>query len=64
MIILDVTGMTCAHCIRAVTAAITALDAGARVSVDLAAGRVAAETTLPRATVAAAITAEGYAVKG
>ena len=34
----QVSGMTCGHCVRAVTQAIEALDPAARVNVDLAAG--------------------------
>jgi copper chaperone len=48
-ITLQVDGMSCGHCIRAVTNAITALDGAAKVEVDLAAKRVIAQTNLPRA---------------
>ena len=60
----DVQGMTCAHCVRAVTEAVRRLDPAARVEVDLPAGRVAVDTTAPRERVAAAIREEGYAVAG
>ncbi|WP_159999741.1 heavy-metal-associated domain-containing protein [Roseomonas sp. 18066] len=56
-----VTGMSCGHCARAVTEAIQAEDAAAVVRVDLAAGRVEADSRLPRARLAALIAAEGYA---
>lgn len=59
---LEVRGMSCAHCVRAVTQAIRERDPGAAVTVDLAAGKVRAETTLPRAAVAAAVAGEGYEV--
>ena len=59
---LKVAGMTCQHCVRAVTGAIQALDPQARVAVDLPAGTVAVETTLPMPQVAAAVAAEGYQV--
>jgi copper chaperone len=62
MITLHVDGMTCGHCVRAVTQAIQALDPGARVQVDLAAKTVATETSLTRDAVAAAIAEEGYKV--
>jgi copper chaperone len=61
---LKVTGMTCGHCVRAVTLAIQARDPQARVQVDLPAGLVRAETTLDRAALTALVTAEGYAVTG
>ncbi len=61
---LKVAGMTCGHCVRAVTQAIQARDPQARVQVDLPSGMVRAETTLPRAELAALVTAEGYAVTG
>lgn len=62
MITLHVEGMSCGHCVRAVTQAIQALDPAAKVQVDLAAKTVAAETSLARDVVAAAITEEGYKV--
>jgi copper chaperone len=63
-ITLQVEGMRCWHCIRAVTNAITALDLGAKVDVDLATKRVVAQTSLPRADVVRAVEEEGFAVKG
>ena len=63
-ITLQVEGMSCGHCIRAVTNAITALDGAAKVEVDLAAKRVVAETSLPRTDVVRAVEEEGFAVKG
>jgi copper chaperone len=59
---LKVSGMTCGHCVRAVTEAIQAKDPSAKVEVVLAEGLVRAETTLPASAVAAAITEEGYKV--
>jgi copper chaperone len=56
--------MSCGHCIRAVTNAITALDGAAKVEVDLAAKRVIAQTSLLRADVVRAVEEEGFAVKG
>lgn len=61
---LKVAGMTCGHCARAVTAAIQARDPAAKVEVALPEGLVRAETTLPRAEVAALVAEEGYAVVG
>ncbi|MFM8616831.1 MAG: cation transporter [Alphaproteobacteria bacterium] len=63
-ITLNVEGMSCGHCIRAVTNAITALDGAAKVEVDLAAKRVIAQTKLLRAEVVRAVEEEGFAVKG
>jgi copper chaperone len=59
---LKVAGMTCGHCARAVTAVIQAKDPAAKVEVVLAEGLVRAETSLPRAAVAAALADEGYQV--
>ncbi|MBG9389035.1 heavy-metal-associated domain-containing protein [Caenimonas aquaedulcis] len=58
----DVQGMSCGHCERAVTQAVKALDAAARVRVDLATGKVQVETDQPREAVARAIAQEGYQV--
>jgi copper chaperone len=57
---LKVAGMTCGHCVKAVTAAIHARDPAAKVEVVLAEGLVRAETVLPAAEVAAAVIEEGY----
>ena len=59
---LKVAGMTCGHCVKAVTAAIHARDPAAKVEVVLAEGLVRATTTLPRTEIAAAIAEEGYQV--
>ncbi|GAB3629345.1 heavy metal transporter [Pandoraea terrae] len=62
MLQFQVEGMSCNHCVQAVTRAITARDAQARVSVDLGAGQVNVESRLPAPELAAAITDAGYAV--
>ena len=62
-ITLKVEGMTCGHCVKAVTAAIQAKDPDATVVVDLDGGTVKAETVLPRHVVSMAVEEEGYAVK-
>jgi copper chaperone len=59
---LKVAGMTCGHCVKAVTQAIQAKDPAATVEVVLAEGLVRAETTLSPAAVAAAVAEEGYKV--
>ncbi|MCA3271393.1 MAG: heavy-metal-associated domain-containing protein [Roseomonas sp.] len=63
-ITLQVEGMSCGHCIRAVTNAIQALDQAAKVNVDLASKRVVAATSLPRAELVRAVEDEGFCVKG
>ena len=44
MLELNVTGMTCGHCVRAVTQAVRTVDPQADVQVDLAAKRVRVES--------------------
>lgn len=63
MHVFNVTGMTCAHCERAVTQAIKALDPQARVEVDLDAGTVRVEGTPSEQQIRAAIEEEGYQVR-
>ena len=58
----SVTGMTCAHCERAVTQAIKKIDPQAEIAIDLAAGRVEVGSIQPRDALAAAIVGEGYGV--
>ena len=57
-----VTGMTCAHCQRAVTEEITSVDGIESVSVDLATGKVTVTARQPvdRAEIAAAVDEAGY----
>ncbi len=62
MVELKVGGMTCNHCVRAVTQALQELDPAARVEVDLAAGQVRVESTATSAQLAAAISEAGYEV--
>ena len=61
-ITLKVEGMSCGHCVRAVTNAVQALDATAQVQVDLASGEVRVESGLSVEQVLAAIREEGYEV--
>ncbi len=57
----EVSGMTCGHCVRAVTDAVHGVDAAAQVAVDLDAGRVTVrEGTASPDRIAQALTAEGY----
>jgi copper chaperone len=60
--LLDVRKMTCNHCVRSVTAAVHALDPGAKVEVDLASGTVRIEGKPDAEAAAAAIREEGYEV--
>ncbi|AVO52223.1 heavy-metal-associated domain-containing protein [Ectopseudomonas mendocina] len=55
-----VSGMSCGHCVRAITQAIQMLDQAAKVEVDLAAGLVRVESSLNAEQVQAAIREEGY----
>ncbi|HEY2020282.1 heavy-metal-associated domain-containing protein [Paraburkholderia sp.] len=55
-------GMSCQHCVAAVTNAIREHDAAARVEVDLAAGRVVVESVQSVDALKAAIDEAGYTV--
>ena len=58
-----VDGMTCEHCVRAVTGAVGALPGVSDVTLDLVAGRVHVAGQTDPAAVKAAIEQEGYTVK-
>ncbi|GLK78769.1 heavy-metal-associated domain-containing protein [Methylopila turkensis] len=60
MIVLDVEGMTCDGCSKAVQNAIAARDADAVVVVNRIAGRVSADTKLSAEEAAAAVRDAGY----
>lgn len=62
MQVFNVEGMTCGHCVRAVTQAVQAQDADAKVTVDLAAKQVSVESKLDREEIAGLIKEEGYTV--
>ncbi|WJF91122.1 cation transporter [Paraburkholderia bonniea] len=57
---LTVKGMSCQHCVAAVTQAVHALDASATVNIDLAAGHVTIHSTQPSDTFCQAINEAGY----
>lgn len=57
-----VTGMTCGHCEKAVSRAITRIDPQAQVQIDRAANQVQVVSEKPRQDIAKAITEEGYQV--
>ncbi|MEM5344695.1 heavy-metal-associated domain-containing protein [Paraburkholderia azotifigens] len=59
-----VEGMSCQHCVAAVTRAIQEQDAGAQVQVDLSAGKVAVQSDASVDTLKAAIDEAGYTVVG
>ncbi len=63
MQIVKVSGMTCGHCVRAITQAIHAGDPAAEVQVDLGAGEVRVASRLSLEQVLAAIREEGYAAE-
>lgn len=60
---LQVEGMSCQHCVAAVTNAIREHDEAAQVQVDLASGRVVVESTQTADALKAAIDEAGYTVK-
>ncbi|UFH49047.1 heavy-metal-associated domain-containing protein [Pseudomonas sp. KNUC1026] len=59
----SVQGMTCGHCVRAVTQAIQAQDPKAKVDVNLAEGRVQVQSQLDAPSVAKLIEEEGYTAR-
>lgn len=60
MLTFTVPDMSCGHCVKAITNAITALDAQAQITADLESKVVTVETTAEQAAIAAALTEEGY----
>ena len=60
MIELRVTGMTCGHCVSAVTRAVKAVDPEASVQVDLGAGRVRVDGRSSADALGKAIAEAGY----
>ena len=63
MQVFSVEGMTCGHCIKAVTQAVQSQDPAASVKVDLAAREVGVESRLSAEQVINLITEEGYKAK-
>lgn len=62
MQVFNVQGMTCGHCVRAVTQAIHAVDESAKVDIDLASGEVRIESQAPAPSLREAIEEEGYKI--
>ncbi|NWF06597.1 copper resistance protein CopZ [Pseudomonas sp. 2822-15] len=63
MQVFSVEGMTCGHCVRAVTQAVQSQDPAASVNVNLAAKEVGVESRLSAEQVIALITEEGYSAR-
>ena len=63
MQIFSVEGMTCGHCVRAVTQAVQSQDPAASVNVNLAAKEVGVESRLSAEQVIELISEEGYSAK-
>jgi len=63
MQVFNVQGMSCGHCVKAITQALQAKDPAASVRIDLAAKEVGVESALTAEQVIALITEEGYEAK-
>ncbi|NTZ98790.1 heavy-metal-associated domain-containing protein [Pseudomonas koreensis] len=63
MQVFSVQGMSCGHCVKAITNAVQAKDPAASVRVDLAAKEVGVESSLSPEQVIDVISEEGYPVK-
>jgi copper chaperone len=62
MQVFNVEGMSCGHCVKAVTQAIKNQDPAAEVTVDLAAKQVSVQSQLSPEVIAGLIREEGYTV--
>lgn len=60
MQVFNVQGMTCGHCVKAVTRAVQEQDAAAKVEVDLAARQVRVQSELAQEQILMAIRDQGY----
>ncbi|TYO73912.1 heavy-metal-associated domain-containing protein [Pseudomonas sp. CK-NBRI-02] len=60
MQVFNVQGMTCGHCVKAVTRAVQAQDAAAQVQVDLPSQQVRVQSQLAAEQILAAIREQGY----
>ncbi|MFJ2281922.1 heavy-metal-associated domain-containing protein [Pseudomonas sp. NPDC087803] len=63
MQVFSVQGMSCGHCVKAITDAVQKKDPAASVRVDLAAKEVGVESSLNPEQVIEVISEEGYPVK-
>ncbi|HVK95592.1 MAG TPA: cation transporter [Noviherbaspirillum sp.] len=59
---LQVEGMSCGHCVNSVTKSVQALDASAKVDVDLSTQRIRVTSTASLEDIKAAVLEAGYAV--
>jgi copper chaperone CopZ len=59
---LEVDGMSCGHCVGAVTKSVQELDAAAKVDVDLTSRKVKIDSSASLQDVVAAIVEAGYTV--
>jgi copper chaperone len=60
--VFTVEGMTCGHCEKAVTKALLAVDAQAKIVIDRTHNKVEIDSDKPREDLARAIAEEGYRV--
>lgn len=60
---LQISGMSCQHCVKAVTQAVQQQDPSATVEIQLPQGHARIATQLPREAVVQAIQDEGYVVQ-
>lgn len=63
MQVFSVQGMSCGHCVRAITQALQAKDPAAEVRVDLGAKEVGVQSRLSADEVIGLISEEGYTVQ-
>jgi copper chaperone len=61
---LQVEGMTCNHCVAAVTKSVKEIDAGAKVNIDLATHKVCIDSSANVDDIKSAIEESGYEVTG
>ena len=63
MLVFEVENMTCGHCVKAITQAMTEADQGATVTADVATKQVRIETVLEVNQIIALLEEEGYSAK-
>ncbi len=60
MQVFEVKGMSCGHCVRAISKAIQQLDDNAQVDIDLGAGKMTVVSELPASEIIKVVFGEGY----